>query len=124
MFDKTGDDNVNYREFIVGISPLITGDVETKLSFGLSLYDVDDTGFMRANEMVFALSAMNSTASYFGDAVMSAEQIDALVEEVYRAEKNKSGVLAYKEAAKSIAEHAIVVAFVSGAGTVRYGATK
>ena len=25
MFDKTGDDQVNFREFVVGISPLITG---------------------------------------------------------------------------------------------------
>jgi hypothetical protein len=28
MLDKTGDEQINYREFIVGVSPMITGDGE------------------------------------------------------------------------------------------------
>ena len=67
MFDKTGDDQVNFREFIVGISPLITGDVVSKLNFSFELYDLDGTGQIRPNEMSFILFSMNATASYFGD---------------------------------------------------------
>ena len=30
MLDKSGDDHINYQEFLVGISPLIKGDVQHK----------------------------------------------------------------------------------------------
>lgn len=125
MFDKSGDDQVNFREFLVGISPLVTGDVQSKIKFGLELYDIDGTGLVRPNELAFVLSSMNSTASYFGDAVMSSDQIDAAVEDVFLAvDKGKSGVLEYKEHIEVIAGHKTVVAFVGGGGTVRYGGGK
>ncbi len=44
MLDKTGDNYINFKEFITGISPLITGDAVDKLSFGFELYDLDSTG--------------------------------------------------------------------------------
>lgn len=41
MFDKTGNDQINYKEFVVGLAPLCHGTVEEKLaceSWRLSAY--------------------------------------------------------------------------------------
>lgn len=37
MLDKTGDEQVNFREFIVGVSPMITGDGEWNRRLHLSV---------------------------------------------------------------------------------------
>ena len=44
MYDKTGDDMINYREFIVGIAPLISGTPVEKLEFACRLYDLEGSG--------------------------------------------------------------------------------
>jgi Ca2+-binding EF-hand superfamily protein len=125
MFDKTGDDQVNFREFIVGISPLITGDVISKLNFSFELYDLDGAGTIRKNEMCFILNSMNGTASYFGDPVMTSAQVDLLVDEVFtNADVSETGTLNYAEYMNAVASHPILVSFITGAGTVRYGAGK
>eukprot|EP00968_Pinguiococcus_pyrenoidosus_P023095 scaffold3541_cov252-Pinguiococcus_pyrenoidosus.AAC.9 len=74
--DKAGDDQINFREFVVGIAPLITGDVMDKLSFAFNLYDLEGNNRITQAEMLFVLTSINSTASYFGDPVMTAEQIE------------------------------------------------
>ena len=125
MFDKTGDDQVNFREFVVGVSPLITGDVASKLSFSFELYDLDGTGQVRPNEMAFVLGSMNATASYFGDPVMTADQVEQLVDDIFRtADADNSGSLSYAEYMTAVSEHPVLVSFVQGAGTVRYGSGK
>ena len=125
MYDKTGDDQVNFREFIVGVSPLITGDVVSKLNFSFELYDLDGTGLIRPTEMSFILTAMNSTASYFGDPVMTSEQIELLVEDVFKqGDSDGKGALNYSEFMSVVADHAVLTSFISGAGTVRYGSGK
>jgi neuronal calcium sensor 1 len=99
MFDKTGDDVINYRDFIVGIAPLISGTPNEKLDFAFRLYDLEGSGNIKANEMIHVLSNINRVASsvfplspfplltfsalafcrYFGDPVMSEDQIQNLV---------------------------------------------
>ena len=32
MFDKTGNDQINYKEFVVGLAPLCDGTIEEKLA--------------------------------------------------------------------------------------------
>ncbi|KAJ1463089.1 hypothetical protein M885DRAFT_430513 [Pelagophyceae sp. CCMP2097] len=73
MFDKMGDGQINYREFVVGISPLAQGTVPQKLETAFELYDVDDTGRVKPAEMAFVLNAMNNVASWFGDPGMMPE---------------------------------------------------
>ena len=63
MFDKTGDDIINYRDFIVGIAPLISGTPHDKLDFAFRLYDLEGNGLIRANEMTNVLSNINRVAS-------------------------------------------------------------
>lgn len=63
MFDKTGDDVIAYREFIVGISPLISGTPAEKLEFAFRLYDLEGTGNVKQIEMFTILSNINRVAS-------------------------------------------------------------
>jgi neuronal calcium sensor 1 len=63
MFDKTGDDVINYREYIVGIAPLISGTPNDKLDFAFRLYDLEGSGNIKANEMINVLSNINRVAS-------------------------------------------------------------
>ncbi|GMI50485.1 hypothetical protein ScalyP_jg2410 [Parmales sp. scaly parma] len=123
MFDKTGDDQVNFREFVVGVCPLITGDVISKLNFSFELYDIDGTGKIKQVEMTFILSSMNATASYFGDPVMTTDEVDALVSDIFKG-KEEGHALTYSEYMTAVAEHPVLVSFITGAGSVRYGSSK
>jgi Ca2+-binding EF-hand superfamily protein len=58
--------------------------VNEKVSFAFELYDIDGTGSLKPPELSFILTAMNNVASYFGDPVMSSEQIEELVEDIYK----------------------------------------
>ena len=125
MYDKTGDDTINYREFIVGIAPLISGTHVEKIDFAMRLYDLEGTSYLKASEMVNVLSQMNKVASYFGDPVMTEEQVaSVLVDVVDMAGGNSDGLnmaLHYSEYVKIIGEHPVVNSFISGGGTVQYG---
>jgi len=126
MLDKTGDQQINFREFICGIAPLITGDVTVKMNFAFELYDMDGTGVVKKPEMIFILRAMNDTASYFGDPVMSQEQIGTLVDEIFEKYDEEEGAagLSYKDFMDAVTQHPILVSFVKGEGPVRYGQSK
>ena len=125
MYDKTGDDTINYREFIVGIAPLISGTHVEKIDFAMRLYDLEGTSYLKAAEMVNVLSQMNKVASYFGDPVMTEEQVaSVLVDVVDMAGGSSDGLnmaLHYSEYVKIIGEHPVVNSFISGGGTVQYG---
>ena len=125
MYDKTGDDQILFKEFIVGIAPLISGSVVEKIDFSFRLYDLEGTSYLRAQEMVNVLSQMNRVASYFGDPVMTEEQISSILIDVLDmaggSAEGMSASLHYPEYTKMIAEHPIVNTFVTGGGSVQYG---
>jgi Ca2+-binding EF-hand superfamily protein len=120
MFDKMGDNQINFREFIVGISPLAKGTVQDKLHFSFQLYDIDQTQQIKQAEMIFVLTAMNNVSSWFGDAAMTQEQIEKLVDEIFEeADVSGTGSLSYAEYMAAVVNHPILVQFVTGGGTVR-----
>lgn len=125
MYDKTGDDSISWRDFIVGIAPLISGSHLDKIDFAMRLYDIEGTSYLRANEMVNVLSNMNRVASYFGDPVMTEEQVTTVIVDVLDMAGGSADGLAaslhYSEYVKIIAEHPIVNTFISGGGSVQYG---
>lgn len=63
MYDKTGDDVILYREFLCGVSPLISGSPAEKIEFAFKMYDTDGKNVIRSNAMVNVLSNMNRVAS-------------------------------------------------------------
>ena len=125
MYDKTGDDQIVFKDFIAGIAPLISGSHLEKIDFALRLYDVEGTSYLRANEMVNVLSQMNRVASYFGDPVMTEEQIGSVIMDVLEMAGGSSDGMAatlhYPEYTKIIADHPLVNTFISGGGSVHYG---
>ena len=99
------------------------GDVISKLNFSFELYDIDGTGKIKQVEMTFILSSMNATASYFGDPVMTTDEVDALVSDIFKG-KEEGHALTYSEYMTAVAEHPVLVSFITGAGSVRYGSSK
>jgi Ca2+-binding EF-hand superfamily protein len=127
MYDKTGDDQISFREFIVGVCPLISGTHIEKIDFAFQLYDIDETTVLRANDMINVLSQMNRVASYFGDPVMTEDQVASVVLDVVDSAglsgEGPTAVLNYAEYSRMIADHALVQTFISGGGSVLYGST-
>lgn len=60
MFDKTGNDQINYKEFVAGLAPLCHGNVEEKLAreSGFSLFS------FLGNVEVETIAASRSRFSY------------------------------------------------------------
>ena len=116
MLDKTGDDQINFREFVVGVAPLINGDAVDKLNFSFELYDLDGTKQVKPDEMRFVMTAMNNTCSYFGDKTLTKDEIGRLVDEIFKdADVTQTGALNYEEYMSAVAQHPIMVQFLSGA---------
>jgi len=128
MYDKTGDDQITYKDFIVGIAPLISGTHVEKIDYSFRLFDTDGTGYLRGTEMLNVLSQMNRVASYFGDPVMAEEQIANVVEDVLDMAGGSTDGMAtslhYAEYVKIIADHPMVNTFITGGGTVQYGQSR
>jgi Ca2+-binding EF-hand superfamily protein len=125
MYDKSGDDQINYREFCVGIAPLISGSHVEKIDFAFRLYDTDGSSYLKAKDMVNVLSQMNRVASYFGDPVMTEEQVTSIILDVVEMAggslEGLSASIHYTEYIKVIADHPIINTFISGGGSVQYG---
>lgn len=125
MYDKTGDDQILWREFIVGIAPLISGSHVDKIDFALRLYDLEGTSNLRGIDIINVLSQMNRVASYFGDPVMTEDQIVTVVSDIVDMAGNSTEALAtvlhYPDYVKVIGDHPIVNTFIAGGGTVQYG---
>lgn len=128
MYDITGDDQIAFREFIVGVCPLISGTPTDQITFAFQLYDAEATKSLPAKDMVNVLSQMNKVASYFGDPVMTEDQIASVVLDVVDlAGLNADGLSAiinYSDYSAVIAEHQMTKTFVSGGGSVLYGAVR
>lgn len=121
MWDKTGECKVNVVLFLSGTSPLASAtDVASKLLFAMEMYDVKKTGIMRRADMIKILGGINATASYFGDAVITPQQIEIVVEEAFQTKQE----IYYLEYIDRLATHPSILQFVNGAGTMRYGTGK
>jgi Ca2+-binding EF-hand superfamily protein len=128
MYDKTGDDQIMFKEFIIGICPLISGTHGEKIEFALQLYDTEESSILKANEMINVLSQMNRVASYFGDPVMTEDQVATVILDVVDlAGLSADGLAAslyYTEYTKVISEHPMVQTFITGGGSVQYGVSR
>mmetsp|Transcript_15234 Transcript_15234/g.22311 ORF Transcript_15234/g.22311 Transcript_15234/m.22311 type:complete len:204 (-) Transcript_15234:123-734(-) len=120
MWDKTGepDGHINMLLFLAGICPLAsTMDVSTKLQFALEVFDVQRTGRLQVKDALRILGGINATASYFGDAAITPQAIEIIVEDVYQGLQE----IHYMDHIIPIAAHPAVVQFANAAGTMRYG---
>ena len=63
VFDKNGDGNISFYEFVMGLAKLSSsGSVDDKLRFAFAIYDIDKDGFISNGEL-FAVLKMRSLAT-------------------------------------------------------------
>jgi Ca2+-binding EF-hand superfamily protein len=124
MFDKTGDNQVSYHEFVVAICPFISGEALDKVTLGFQMYDLEDSGEMLPADVLKVLVTMNTVASYFGDPVMSYEQLQPLVNDIFSgAEVSSKGTIRYNDYTRAVVDHPTAIAFMTGQGQVRFGSS-
>lgn len=119
MFDNSGEGIVDIREYFVAVSTLMSGNPHDKLKFAFKLFDTDKVGTVTRGEMKKVLHAINNTASYFGDAIVTAEDIDLIVLDVF--EKASIASVVIEKSVPKISSHAIAEKFLNAQGTNRFG---
>lgn len=50
-FDKDGSDNIDFREFICGLSITCHGSMDDKLRWAFHMYDIDNSGSITSDEL-------------------------------------------------------------------------
>ena len=51
MFDGDNNGEVDFVEFLSGLSLIIRGDTQAKLKFAFRIYDIDNDGFISNGEL-------------------------------------------------------------------------
>jgi Ca2+-binding EF-hand superfamily protein len=121
MWDKHGENKVSLLIFLSGISPLASDtdvDVERKLLFAFEIFDVENSGRMKKSNALKILNGINSTASYFGDAVVSTQAVDIIVTDIYKEQTE----IFYEEYMDLFSSHPAVIQFSTSGGKMKYGA--
>lgn len=124
MWDKSGDDEVNTILFLASVSPLSSVmDTATKLEFALKMFDANETGRISHGGMMKLFDGINATASYFGDTVITPNQIEMMCQDIFH--NPQTGVLedtiSYDMKIHYISFHPTTLQFSNGQGKMRYG---
>jgi Ca2+-binding EF-hand superfamily protein len=121
LLDEAGDCKIDYKDFLVGASILVSGTVSEKILFAFTVFDEHNTGVVTSGDMKKIFTALNSVASFFGDPVMTSAQIKELVIDTFKLGASSSEPLRYAEFVGNIASHGVVSQFINGKGSVRFG---
>ncbi|KAL6058532.1 Guanylyl cyclase-activating protein 1 [Balamuthia mandrillaris] len=57
-FNTDGDDKIDFKEFVIGLSLVIHGNTEEKLKWAFKLYDLDGNGVLDRNEVVHMFTSV------------------------------------------------------------------
>jgi Ca2+-binding EF-hand superfamily protein len=118
MWDTKGSGEISLLLFLAGISPLVgTMNVLSKLQFAFELFDVQRTGRIKIDDALSILGGINATASYFGDAVITPQSIEIVIEDIFQGQNE----IFFVQHLEEISKHPAVVQFSLAAGTMRYG---
>lgn len=132
LWDEEGEERLDFREFLAGISPLACGGktLPEVLSFAMKVSDVQHAKHISRADLEMVLSGINATASYFGDRVLSKEQVEKIADSVFLSLQNdhnntaywshNTGDLSHKACAKMLSTHPVVEQFLLGLGQYKY----
>jgi len=122
MLDRTGEERINHRELIVGVTPFISATTAAKLQFAFEMFDLEDLGKLKHADVRFVLLTLNTVASYFGDPVLRADQVEEVVDEaVAQLDPDKTGYVGIAALCPFVARHQLTMEFLEGSGSARYG---
>ncbi|XP_065670627.1 neurocalcin homolog [Hydra vulgaris] len=93
-FDENGDGKIDFREFVCGLSVTIRGNIDQKLKWAFSMYDLDKNGWISEDEMLEIVSAIYRMlgAKSFQDT--PAQKVKKMFSAM---DVNKDGKLTFKE---------------------------
>ena len=69
LYDKTGLEKVNYKHFLLGLSPIMKGSLHDRIKLALTLVDEEEAQILTKEEVEEAISGMNKTLGLLGDEV-------------------------------------------------------
>jgi Ca2+-binding EF-hand superfamily protein len=120
LWDQDGEERLDFREFLAGISPLACAGntLPEILHFAMKMYDVQQTKRTNRTGLEIVLSGINATAAYFGDRVLSKEQVEVICDHVFLSLENDD--LSHQACARTLSTHPIVEHFVLGKGPYKY----
>lgn len=77
-------------------------------------------------DLFIDLAAINSTSSYFGDAILQTNQVASIVDDLFADEQmlENDNTLAYKDKIHKMTNHSLVAEFTSGSGSARFGTAR
>mmetsp|Transcript_13468 Transcript_13468/g.14953 ORF Transcript_13468/g.14953 Transcript_13468/m.14953 type:complete len:265 (+) Transcript_13468:132-926(+) len=120
LWDSKGYDFVEFRIFLVGISPLACGprdSLSSALFFSMELMDPVGTGCINPSNLSKILIAINSTASFLGDPVLANREIQEIVRHVFL---SYSYTRTNADLVPRLVRHPKVAKIINGKGTERY----
>mmetsp|Transcript_16232 Transcript_16232/g.42544 ORF Transcript_16232/g.42544 Transcript_16232/m.42544 type:complete len:193 (-) Transcript_16232:110-688(-) len=116
LFDKTGGGQVLFKDFIVGLTPIMKGSFDERLLCALQLYDMEGTGMMNQTDIKMVFRSMNHTAGMMGDPTLVLDQLDELVETVFVSideELVVKGKIKYEQAIQEFRDHPIIESYLA-----------
>uniref|UniRef100_A0A915K770 EF-hand domain-containing protein n=1 Tax=Romanomermis culicivorax TaxID=13658 RepID=A0A915K770_ROMCU len=99
-FDTDGDGQINFEEFVNGISTLSRGDLNEKISWIFKLYDIHNQGQITRDELINVISAIYEMMG--NSHVVSVESNQKLIAEhanyvFEKMDKDKDGIITKSE---------------------------
>ena len=116
LFDKTGGGTVSFKDFIVGLTPIMKGSFDERLLCALELYDMEGTGMMNQTDIKMVFRSLNHTAGCMGDPTLVLDQLDELVETVFVSVDEElvvKGKIKYAQAIQEFRDHPIIEAYLT-----------
>ncbi|KAL4146205.1 hypothetical protein PRNP1_012075 [Phytophthora ramorum] len=109
LLDRTGDERILATQFLIGASLLLRGSLGVKLQAALQFAcDAESSpgfeGGLSPEALAFALTTISSVAGFFGDPLVSADDVSRVVEDV----SGSIGSCSCEELVKSIEDHSLV----------------
>jgi len=122
LYDTAGESVIQTHVYLAGVGGcLCSGTSTEKLAIACKLYDLVGTGILQRADFGKILNSINLVTSYFGDPVVSADEIDRCVYETFQHNPEPSDPMAIDDAIPHIIGHEVAVSFVRGEGKIRYG---
>ena len=98
-FDTNGDEEIDFREYMVSLSTTARGSSTQKLEWAFRVYDINNDGFISRNEMMEMFSAMQKViCDFIPESGEECKKVEDLVDDIIsKLDENHDGKVSLKE---------------------------